>query len=32
MLHYFATYYPDFQKAVTSFQRRGGTKKTGSLR
>ena len=31
MLHYFDTYYPDFQKAVGSFQMSGETKKTASL-
>jgi len=31
MPHYFDTYHPDFQKAVTSLQRSGGTKKTASL-
>jgi len=31
MLHYFDTYYPDFQKAVASFRMSGETKKTARL-
>ena len=31
MLHYFDSYYPDFQNAAASFRMSGRTKKTASV-